>query len=253
MSKRIPLPKSQRFEVFKRDLFTCQYCGRKAPDVILEVDHIKPVSKGGDDSIENLVTACWDCNRGKGAKKLSDLSEVEKSRKQLEEIQARKNMIDMIFEWKESLHNQYDDSVERINGIFEGKTGYIFTASFSAKVKTSVKKFGLDIMLDALYIAIDRYYDGTKEGADKALLMFLGIATNLYDTENNPIKASINHIKSLLKRNCRNFNEKTFYIKFPKWYNLNDKEEFMRLAMKATSLDMFYREVSSYEEQRKGE
>ena len=252
MAKRVALSKSLWFEVFKRDLFTCQYCGRKAPDVILEVDHIKPVSKGGDNSIENLVTACWDCNRGKGAKKLSDLSEVEKSRKQLEEIQARKNMIDMIFQWKESLHNQYDDSVERINKIFEEKTGFSFTGTFSAKVKGGVKKFGLDIMLDAIYIAIDRYYDGDSEGADKALSMLLGVATNLYNTENNPIKSSITHIKNLLKRNCKDFNEKRFYIKFPQWYNLNDKDEFINLAMRVTSMFMFFNEVSLYEEYREG-
>lgn len=56
-----------RFSVFKRDGFTCQYCGRKTPSVILEADHIVPVSGGGRDEIENLITSCFDCNRGKGA------------------------------------------------------------------------------------------------------------------------------------------------------------------------------------------
>ena len=54
-----------RFEVFKRDGFTCRYCGRKSPDVVLEVDHIVPVSKGGSDDEMNLATACWECNHGK--------------------------------------------------------------------------------------------------------------------------------------------------------------------------------------------
>lgn len=62
---RKALSKRQRFEIFKRDRFTCQYCGRKPPDVILQVDHIVPVSKGGDNSKVNLVTACRDCNVGK--------------------------------------------------------------------------------------------------------------------------------------------------------------------------------------------
>lgn len=59
--------KRQRFEAFKRDKFTCQYCGRRPPDVMLEADHIVPVSKGGPDTIENLTTSCTDCNRGKAA------------------------------------------------------------------------------------------------------------------------------------------------------------------------------------------
>ena len=58
MAKRKNLSKSVRFEVFKRDSFKCQYCGKSAPDVVLEVDHIIPVSKGGDNDISNLITAC---------------------------------------------------------------------------------------------------------------------------------------------------------------------------------------------------
>ena len=46
----------QRFAILKRDAFTCQYCGRSAPTVELQVDHIHPVSKGGEDIDENLRT-----------------------------------------------------------------------------------------------------------------------------------------------------------------------------------------------------
>lgn len=59
------ISKRTRFEVLRRDNHTCQYCGGKAPDVILHVDHIIPVALGGDDSPGNLVTACKDCNAGK--------------------------------------------------------------------------------------------------------------------------------------------------------------------------------------------
>ena len=54
-----------RFLILKRDNFTCQYCGRKAPEVILEIDHIIPKSKGGLKNLNNLKTACRDCNLGK--------------------------------------------------------------------------------------------------------------------------------------------------------------------------------------------
>ena len=59
------ISKRTRFEVFKRDLFTCQYCGRRPPDVILEADHVHPKCEGGTDEAENLTTACMTCNRGK--------------------------------------------------------------------------------------------------------------------------------------------------------------------------------------------
>ena len=54
-----------RWQVFARDSFTCQYCGRRPP-IVLEVDHRTSIANGGDDDIDNLVTSCADCNRGKG-------------------------------------------------------------------------------------------------------------------------------------------------------------------------------------------
>lgn len=62
-----------RFEVFKRDEFTCLYCGRKSPEVVLEIDHIVPVSAGGTDDPINLTAACWDCNRGKAGVSLGQV------------------------------------------------------------------------------------------------------------------------------------------------------------------------------------
>lgn len=54
-----------RFEILTRDGFTCRYCGRKPPEVELEIDHINPRSKGGTNHLSNLITACRDCNAGK--------------------------------------------------------------------------------------------------------------------------------------------------------------------------------------------
>lgn len=59
--------KRARYEVLKRDNHTCQYCGEKAPDVTLHIDHVIPVSLGGTDDPGNLVAACKDCNLGKAS------------------------------------------------------------------------------------------------------------------------------------------------------------------------------------------
>jgi hypothetical protein len=71
-TKRVNPSKKLRFDVFKRDRFTCQYCGAQPPGVVLEVDHIHPVVEGGKTSIDNLITACEPCNRGKGKRVLGD-------------------------------------------------------------------------------------------------------------------------------------------------------------------------------------
>lgn len=55
-----------RKNLFIRDSFQCQYCGRK--DVMLTIDHVMPKSRGGENSWDNLVSACLQCNARKGNK-----------------------------------------------------------------------------------------------------------------------------------------------------------------------------------------
>ncbi len=59
-----PRVKLTKREIFRRDHFTCQYCGHKSAN--LTVDHVVPRHRGGRHSWENLVTACPSCNRRKG-------------------------------------------------------------------------------------------------------------------------------------------------------------------------------------------
>lgn len=56
-----------RFQVLRRDGHACSYCGARAPDARLTVDHVIPVALGGSDEPDNLTTACTDCNGGKAA------------------------------------------------------------------------------------------------------------------------------------------------------------------------------------------
>jgi len=59
-----------RWEILRRDDFTCRYCGQSAPDVILHVDHIISDYDGGTEEMANLITACSACNLGKNASRL---------------------------------------------------------------------------------------------------------------------------------------------------------------------------------------
>lgn len=77
-SLNIGIKLSERFDVLQKTNFSCKYCGRKPPEVELELEHIIPKSKGGKDSVDNLVPACRDCNRGKGVKRLNEEVEGEK-------------------------------------------------------------------------------------------------------------------------------------------------------------------------------
>ncbi|EPB3353881.1 HNH endonuclease [Escherichia coli] len=109
---RSGITKKIRFEVFKRDGFKCQYCGSSAPDVILHVDHINPVSKGGDNDMMNLITSCDSCNGGKSDKLLSDNSIMEKQRQQLHELNTKREQLEMMIKWRDGLKSLKDDVVD---------------------------------------------------------------------------------------------------------------------------------------------
>ena len=67
--ERAKMTDSLRYDIFKRDNFRCQICGSSAQDgVKLHVDHIIPVSKGGQTIESNLRTLCDRCNMGKSDK-----------------------------------------------------------------------------------------------------------------------------------------------------------------------------------------
>mgnify|MGYP000853283036 CR=1 FL=1 len=67
LRKRENLSVRKRFFVMKRDSFACVLCGASGHGTGLEIDHKVPFSHGGDDTVENLQTLCFDCNRGKRA------------------------------------------------------------------------------------------------------------------------------------------------------------------------------------------
>lgn len=69
--QRALMTSALRTRIKERDGYTCKQCGistEKEPHLLLEIDHILPVSKGGLTTEENLQTLCWRCNRSKGAK-----------------------------------------------------------------------------------------------------------------------------------------------------------------------------------------
>ena len=65
-----PRVKLTRREVFRRDEFTCQYCGRHASDLTL--DHVLPRHLSGEHAWTNVVTACPKCNHHKGGRRLEE-------------------------------------------------------------------------------------------------------------------------------------------------------------------------------------
>ena len=138
--KRKNIPKSVRFEVFKRDSFKCQYCGNSAPEVVLHVDHIKAVSKGGQNDIFNLITACQPCNAGKGDNALDENTALKKEKRQLDDLQERRDQIEMMMHWREGLRDIKEEVAQRLEDYWNEMTpGFSITDTG----KVSIKKLSL--------------------------------------------------------------------------------------------------------------
>lgn len=159
---RKSLSKKARFEVFKRDNFTCQYCGGKAPQVVLEVDHIEPVSKGGTNDILNLVTSCFDCNRGKSDRRLSDDSVITQQQEQLEEINERRLQLEMMLDWRKELSEIDDELIDFLINEIESVSGVEVLEAGVKKVKSWFKKYDYDILLDSIEVSFLQYEDAQK-------------------------------------------------------------------------------------------
>ena len=107
-----------RQSIFERDNYTCQYCGRSAYDTDLEIEHIIPISKGGNDDTRNLVTACSECNRSKGARILT-----------IGELQQIADKINSSLEYLMSLANEEPQNERSV------KFMVYFTPSVMAELK----------------------------------------------------------------------------------------------------------------------
>lgn len=219
MEKRKPLLKKDRFEVFKRDSFKCQYCGASAPEKILEVDHINPVSKGGDNSITNLITACFDCNRGKGKRKINDNSIIEKQRKQIEELNIKRQQLEMLLEWKNGLKDINNEYYISASEYFNKNFNFFYIKEERKKetFKKEVDKYGLSAVLSAIDKSIN-FYKSKDENLENTMLCLSKVG-GILNFENMPdFRKDIYYIKNFCKYNFSYINEKALHSILEKRY-----------------------------------
>lgn len=154
-----------RFEVFKRDRFTCGYCGNHPPDVLLEVDHVTPRAAGGTDAIENLVTACWDCNHGKSDRLLDEGGRPAVSKRtvaaleeRLEQARAYVELLGALSTMTESMLGQIQSHWAQAFGAIlrEESTGSMWYLDHGTWPKDATLRIFLrDLPLDEILAAID--------------------------------------------------------------------------------------------------
>jgi hypothetical protein len=170
-SKRKSLSKKIRFEVFKRDGFICQYCGAHPPHAVLEVDHIHSVAAGGLNEMDNLVTACFDCNRGKSDRSLSDvpISLQEKAAEVIEREAQIKGYQAALSQKK----HRIEEEGERVREVYERfNDGYTLNEKSMVTVRMFVERLGVHVVCDAMELA------HAKARANQEFKYFCGICWN---------------------------------------------------------------------------
>lgn len=194
MADREPIKKSVRFEVFKRDSFKCQYCGKAAPEVVLHVDHIKPVADGGGNDIMNLITACADCNLGKGARRLDDTSAVQKQRSQLEELQERREQLDMLIQWRDELDDMKDRVLDLFSERYSDKLKYDLTEAGMKIARQIIREYGITLALEAIDIASEKTsFEGSR------ISYVRGICNTLSQQREKPYLKDLFYIRGIIR------------------------------------------------------
>lgn len=234
MAERKSLTKKTRFEVFKRDSFRCQYCGKSAPDVVLNVDHIKPVSKGGTNDLTNLITSCFDCNQGKKHRLLDDKSVLEKQKRQLEELNERRLQLEMMMQWREGLLQIEEDKVEIVKQRFSDITNYSPNETGVQEIKKIVKKFDLNLVLDAVEISTNQYLELDTEGSytsksvEKAFNFIGRICSNKTKDKERPYLKDLYYIRGILKNRINYCDNKQALIYLERAYEKGASIESLR-------------------------
>jgi hypothetical protein len=175
MPMREPISKLARFTVFKRDSFTCQYCGRNPPAVVLEVDHIHPVSAGGKSQADNLLTACFDCNRGKGAELLSSIPESLEQRAAF--LREKQDQVKAYGKLLRDIEKQDEVLLDRVESIFQR---HFPTRQLSSSFRDSIKVNFVSAMAeDQLLLAMTRACIKRPDDAASATKYFCGVCWNM--------------------------------------------------------------------------
>ena len=164
----VPRPsilKSLRFDVFKRDSFTCQYCGRRAPDVALYCVHVNPSAESGGQTLATFTTACGDCKVGKVLDEDNDHSVLMRRLNRLTVLQEREEQAEMLAEWERERSNLDEVPVTRLDKQWIELTGYRLAEAGRAKVRNLVKKYGAELVGEAMRTAAAEYLERGKSGA----------------------------------------------------------------------------------------
>lgn len=204
------ISKRTRFEVFKRDNFTCQYCGRQTPSVILQIDHVVSQSQGGSDEINNLVTSCVDCNQGKSDIPLWKRQDSKSRIKEIELLKEKQQQIAWYEKAKAAIHKKEKEGLKNLNDYWSKRCGG--TCIWNENGLSSVREFLKFLTPGEIKEAIDIASDKDFSDIESQFRYFCGICHNIKD-------------KKLGREDRANYRRiKNYFLSFERseWFNKNE-------------------------------
>jgi hypothetical protein len=191
--KQRTIIKRLRFEVFERDKFTCQDCGKKVPDVILKIIRIKPKLKGQADEILNFKTSCYECNQ--------DSSNIQLDQGDLRK--EKKEQIESMIKWQESLTKLYKNTSIKVIEYIENKINLCLNESEKRSIEKLIHKFDFPDILEAVDISAAKYlkYDTENKLIEDSIEDFINKIGGILNIKSRPpIEQKLAYIKGI----CRN-------------------------------------------------
>ena len=217
---------SLRFKIFERDNFTCQYCGRRPPAVVLHCDHIHPKSKGGLDDEINLITSCQDCNLGKRDKIIINKRRTD-VKVELEKLEETEKQIKEYYKYLKKIANrkEHNPEVELIMNKWSICSG--FTYNISETGKKNIAKLLKSNLPEDIMEATEISWANDRIKADEKWVYMCGVLKNLKLKREDPEKAKEKEENIKLIYSLKAY-WKSIY-KYPATFENNRVEEWLNI------------------------
>jgi hypothetical protein len=220
--------------------------------VLLQIDHIHPVAKGGTNDLTNLITACGPCNAGKRDKTLDDRSVVAKQRSQLEELQERREQLEMMMMWKQGLRDINQSALNLACSYWQDLApGFTVNDNGKRKLQSWIRTFSMEEVLHAIDVAAEQYlrfredHTVTQESWEEGFSKIPGICRVERECKENPDIKDLYYIRGIARKNCSNYfdnSEALELLKIARSWDVS-LTELRQIAIRCTNWTRFRNEL----------
>ena len=193
-----------RYSVFERDGFICKYCGRspQTHECVLQADHIISVKNGSTNDIDNLITSCWDCNIGKGAK-TANLPIIPDKEIELKLVLERLEQVRALNDYQVKINKANENIKQEKYKI----VNYLLTG-FTEELKESVRKvfdtytkhLSINDISEAIIITRNKKFEYVNDFTSYLVGILRNKKIEKEDPENLKFNKTVNYFYGKAKR-----------------------------------------------------